>query len=623
MTLDSDKYYKSGNLRREMLNLHARLAGEQMTGDNPYAKARMAENRAINEKAQQYLTEEQKNLGVASVDRFRYESVIDPDTGAPKGVDGKVKVRQDPDIYSHNYHFGKGLPPDKENTLSFTPIEVSSLFGKPANPKPANALQKDKLQYNPYITGDPDADLRRLQENLTRELMVGDNPYAKARMAENRAINEKAQQYLTEEQKAQGVAGHSTARFESIIDPDTGGPAGRAGVGHISDKTNPDYYSRNYKGHYSWAEEARAEKEARAGKENAEADESSTQKDTRLAEADESSTQKDTRLRAEEYRRRIEENRARSQELGDKSRNYFRVLNERHALDDRREEIRQEKFAKYNNRMGQPPTGQPPTGQPPRTFPVNIGGKKGEFSTDIGFVDGTQKQFITSDRNMGFNPDQWQSILDDPIANKTAIDVLGNTTDAIAKLQTPEARQFTKLYNQIEADRKAIEQDTSLTENERKQAVRSVAERQSRLAAAIPDMGNIAEQLESQAMAQERADAAQAKKDAADNVRDYEGAYKSAQAIADKQTAEGIEVTPEQFSRIFDAEFRKREAVAQVIDGTTAGPAPIDMSSLEFSNPTGGLVYGSSEGVPFARRRTIRTTHTHKGFEWRCVPGTC
>ena len=219
-------------------------------------------------------------------------------------------------------------------------------FAKPEQSMFANALQKDKLSDNPYITGDPDADFRRLQENLLREQMTGDNPYAQKRMAENREINEKSQQYLTSEQKYQGVATDDSLRFESIIDPDTGGPLNYVGIVH--DETNPDYYSRNYRGGFALAEESVERK----------------------ANRPESPTQKDTRLRAEEYRRRIEENRARSRELGDKYRanadaNPDRIENERNALDQRREEIRQEKFGKYNNRMGQPSVGQPPTGQPP------------------------------------------------------------------------------------------------------------------------------------------------------------------------------------------------------------------------------------------------------------------
>ena len=345
MTLDRRNPYEiTGDPDADFRRLQKKLNREQMTGDNPYAQKRMAENRAINEKTQQYLTEEQKAEGIANPDRnrFRFESIIDPDTGGPLNdyldFPGYSNDLTSPDVYSYNdgvsFEMAEEARAEKEN------------FAKPEQSMFANALQKDKLKNNPYITGDPDADFRRLQGNLVADQMMGDNPYANKRRAENRAINEKTQQYLTSEQKYQDVASADGFRYESVIDPDTGGPLG--GGGSILDDTNPDFYSHNYGPEFSLAEESVERK----------------------ANRPESSTQKDTRLRAEEYRRRIEENRARSRELGDKYRenadaNPDRIENERNALEQRREEIRQEKFGKYNNRMGQPPVGQPPAGQPP------------------------------------------------------------------------------------------------------------------------------------------------------------------------------------------------------------------------------------------------------------------
>ena len=345
MTLDRRNPYEiTGDPDADFRRLQKKLNREQMTGDNPYAQKRMAENRAINEKTQQYLTEEQKAEGIANPDRnrFRFESIIDPDTGGPLNdyldFPGYSNDLTSPDVYSYNdgvsFEMAEEARAEKEN------------FAKPEQSMFANALQKDKLKNNPYITGDPDADFRRLQGNLVADQMMGDNPYANKRRAENRAINEKTQQYLTSEQKYQDVASADGFRYESVIDPDTGNPLG--GGGSILDDTNPDFYSHNYGPEFSLAEESVERK----------------------ANRPESSTQKDTRLRAEEYRRRIEENRARSRELGDKYRenadaNPDRIENERNALEQRREEIRQEKFGKYNNRMGQPPVGQPPAGQPP------------------------------------------------------------------------------------------------------------------------------------------------------------------------------------------------------------------------------------------------------------------
>ena len=327
---------------------------------------------------------------------------------------------------------------------------------------------------------------------------------------------------------------------------------------------------------------------------------------------EETSFQKDQRLRAEEYRKRVEKRQQEELEFaaGQREDAMSRADVERDAIAERRTEIRERQF-------GEPEV--PPVPVANQTggmradrrgnIDVAFGKERGQMRTEVGFIDGDRKTLVGSDKRFALNQKQWETILSDPSSNQNAIDVLGSTVDAISKLQTPEARQFTRLYNQIEADRKEIEQNVSLTEREKSAGLEDLRIRQSRLAAGIPELGSISEQLESQLMAQERAEADTARRDAAAKLRDYEAAYDSATRIAEKQEADGVAVSPEQFRDIYASEVAKRQAVADFISGEQpVAEAEADVAIADqpepvtFSNPTGGLVYGvGQDGNPFVR----------------------
>ena len=316
----------------------------------------------------------------------------------------------------------------------------------------------------------------------------------------------------------------------------------------------------------------------------------------------------DQQMRDEEYQRRIEEKRFIQEEafLDQRggSRQTLRTYANRDALEANRERIRQEGFAR-----GQQPQ-DATQAAPQRGTMVNVGGETGELNTTDAFIGGQRRRLLTPDRNMAFNSTQWQSILENPSLddNQAAIDILGDTTDAISQLQTPEARQFTQLYDQLEADQKQIQQDATLTENERKAAIKQINERRAGMIAEIPSLGDLGVQLESQSMREaQQADTA-ARKQAEENLRDYEGAFRAAQTIADKQEAQGIPVTPEQFRAILGSEIARRNAAADYIagevDDTPSETAPTveTPTQYELSNPTGGLVYGANaDGTAFAR----------------------
>jgi hypothetical protein len=340
----------------------------------------------------------------------------------------------------------------------------------------------------------------------------------------------------------------------------------------------------------------------------------------------ETSFQEDQRLRAEEDPRRIAESRERSEELGDKLR---QPQDDAALIEERREQLREKGFEKQEQiqeriqerregfeqrreerrqRRAPAAPAQPPS--PADDIFVTVRGQEAQFATQEAMVGGARTRLISPDVRRGFSEATWQSILgtpEDP-GSQQAINVLGDTASAISQLDTPEARQFTQLYNQLESDRRAIEQDASLTESERRQAIETVQQRRATLAAGIPSLGDIGAQLERQGMIAEEAEAAASRKAAAEQIRDFESAFNAAQATAQKQEDLGFPVTPEQFQDILKAEIETRNAAADAIAGvvseepTDIAPVVESPQQYTFSNPVGGLVYGAnSDGTAYAR----------------------
>ncbi len=317
-----------------------------MFGDTWYGRKRVAENRLINEGAQQYLDKYEIEQGIAEDDRYKFQSLIDPDTGLEDLAVGYWGGR---DWGNPNMWEGGAPSPHNQNEW-------------------AEWAARDRAE----AEGE---DASRTDE------VWGNKP---AYIADGKTFREQAALYT----ERTGIPPEVWMNDASMVDwygrdmsrfmapgPPAPGREPPMGWPTAPQPTAPQPPAPQPPASQPPASQPPAGQPPTSQPPASQPPESSTQKDTRLrAEEYRRRIEENRRLRAEEYRRRIEENRARSRELGDKYRanadaNPDRIANERNALDQRREEIRQEKFEKYNNRMGQPPMAQPPAGQPPMGQP--------------------------------------------------------------------------------------------------------------------------------------------------------------------------------------------------------------------------------------------------------------